>query len=191
MFDYEEYERKRRNSSNPKWHRTSEERDEKLKFSLANRSKISKYEADIYNDGRPYDNTLSIDERIEACDNSIRAFYILKDFCYQTYGGKIYFQDMWEYCHNSKNECFSFVDHLEKELEKLKKNRNSAIMYDNLENDLYETLSLSQPIAQAELLKYYPDDLKTNIRQILKEWESYDAIKRTKYKNTYIIELVE
>lgn len=160
MFDYEEYERKRKNSSNPKWHRTSKEKDESFKFSFDNRSKISKYETDIYNDGRPYDNTLSIDERIEACGSSIRAFYILKDFCYQTNGGKIYFQDMWEYCHNSREECFSFVDHLTAQLEKLKNKKRILDNYKNLEEDLYENLKTAQPITQAKLCKGYPEELK-------------------------------
>ena len=33
-----------------------------------------------------------------------------KKFCYSKgEGGKIFFDDRWEYCHNSKNPCFSYI----------------------------------------------------------------------------------
>ena len=50
-------------------------------------------------------------DKIKACDAVINSFEKCKKFCYgKGKGGTIYFQDMWEYCHNSKNQQFSYID---------------------------------------------------------------------------------
>lgn len=45
-------------------------------------------------------------------------------------------------------------------------------------------------ITQSLLFTYYDVSIKNDIKRILNEWESYNAIKRTKYKNSYMIELL-
>ena len=120
-------------SSNPKFHRTKAEKHMSTEFLLQYAAKIKEFEDNIYC-SKAYDKTQSITERIRACDKSIQSFYDFKNFCYSYDGGVIYFQDHWEYCHNSHNECFSFVENLKKQKEKLQKqnekyNRKAKKMY--------------------------------------------------------------
>lgn len=152
-------------------------------FSFRNRELLKTYEDNIYNKGIAFDESKNIFERIEACKHSISAFYELQDFCSRSPEGKIYFKKMWEHCHNSRNPDFSFVEHLEKQKHYLEQ-------LSTLEKDLYEVLEVEPMILQSELIKFYNPIFKEKIRQILKEWESYGAIKRTKYKNSYMIELL-
>lgn len=108
-------------SSNPKWHRTKQEKAASTEFYLNNLSDIEYYEANIHNDFIAFDKSKDISERISACEETINAFYEFRTYCYQTYGGTVYFQDHWEYCHNSKNDCFSYIDNLNSVLKKLNK----------------------------------------------------------------------
>lgn len=190
------YDKYQRNGNNPKFHRTDFEKKMSMEFWLQNASAIKRYENEIYC-SKSYDKTKNFIERIHACDKAIQSFYDFQKFCYSSEGGTIYFQDHWEYCHNSHNECFSFVETLERQKKKLQKqNENNnrkirkASLLDGLENDLYELIEMEQPILQSLLFTYYDASIKNDIKKILDEWESYDAIKRTKYKNSYMIELL-
>ncbi|MDD6710072.1 MAG: hypothetical protein PUE26_07990 [Ruminococcus sp.] len=178
-------------SNNPKFHRTAEEKEASGNFSSEHSSEINFYENKIYNDSLAFNRKISIDDRIIACQQSIDAYYEFKAFCYKSYGGKIYFQDMWEYCHNIKSECFSYLECLTEELEKLQCRKSTQQIIDNLENDLYEILGAEDPILQSKLFSYYPQQLKKYIKKILDEWETLDIIRKTKYKNTYMIELID
>lgn len=176
--------------SNPKWHRTKREKEASTDFYLNNISDIKYHEAKIYNDFIAYDRNKDILERINACEEAISSFYEFQKYCYQSHGGTIYFQDHWEYCHNSKSDCFSYLDNLNVLLKKLKNKVELENNLKNLENDLYEVLSVENPILQSKLFSYYPPKFKTHIKKILDEWESYEAIKRTKHKNSYLVELL-
>lgn len=107
-------------SINPKFHRTEKEERFSFNFTCKHGSKLSKHETILYNSvsnigkcGNRWMKKASIEElqdKIEKCNIAITVFNTFKSFCYQTKGGTIYFQDMWEYCHNSKSECFSYID---------------------------------------------------------------------------------
>lgn len=102
-----------KNSSNPKFNRTFEEDELSFEFSQEYSQDIDKLEKVIY-EGMNFDksNLDEIKQSIDKCNKSIQAYYELKKFCYKSRGGKIYFQDMWEFCHNSKNNCFEYVEQL-------------------------------------------------------------------------------
>lgn len=102
-----------KNSSNPKFNRTYEEDELSYEFSLEYSQDIDKLEKVIY-EGINFNksNLNEIKQSIDKCNRSIQAYYELKRFCYKSKGGKIYFQDMWEFCHNSKNNCFEYVEQL-------------------------------------------------------------------------------
>lgn len=111
---YENAKRNEKNSSNPKFHRSFDEIDESYEFSQKYAIKLSKIESKIYfKDSvtiqRTYKNKLSIIKSILKCNYSIFNYYKLKRFCYKN-NGKIYFQDKWEYCHNSNCDCFEYVE---------------------------------------------------------------------------------
>lgn len=96
---------------NPKFNRSWEEQDKKFQFHQKYYGTIQSLEDSIY----PSNDQL-IENRIE----SIRAFNSLQRFCYSIgKAGRLYFDDMWLHCHNSKNPCFSFKDTIKNQLENL------------------------------------------------------------------------
>ena len=98
-------------TKNPKFNRSWEEQDKKFQFHQKYYGTIQSLEDRIYQS-----NDLLIEDRIE----SIRAFNSLQRFCYSKgKAGKLYFDDMWLHCHNSKNPCFSFKDSIKNHLENL------------------------------------------------------------------------
>lgn len=108
-------------SKNPKFHRTFKEEELSFSFSQRYDKQISILEDEIYQStenigkaGIHWMKNATKEEllcKIALCDNAIEIFEKCKRFCYSKgKGGMIYFQDTWEYCHNNKNECFSFID---------------------------------------------------------------------------------
>lgn len=108
-------------SENPKFHRSWHESDLAFNFSETYGQALAKLENDIYGSAKqigPISKKflkLSTSEEIQAainrCQVEIDAFEQCKAFCYSKgAGGVIWFQDRWEYCHNSRNECFSYID---------------------------------------------------------------------------------
>lgn len=96
---------------NPKFSRTEKEDRESSRFYENYLSTIRELEDPIL----PL-----TDELIENRISSIKAFNELEKFCYSKgRGGKLYFDDMWLHCHNSKNPCFSFKDRIKDALKKL------------------------------------------------------------------------
>lgn len=109
----ENVRKKEHESSNPKFHRTFEEKEQAFEFSQKYNKKIKTMEDKIYlseNNTIKYNenNRMSIILAIIKCNKSIFYYNKLKKFCYKN-KGKIYFQDMWEYCHNSSCECFEYI----------------------------------------------------------------------------------
>lgn len=68
------------------------------------------------------------DEYIKNFENSINAYYDLKEYCYN-FGdeGKTYFKQMWQECHNSKSSKFDYIDYLQEQLYDYKKNYQNYI----------------------------------------------------------------
>lgn len=112
--DYESH------SANPKFHRTFEEGELSIEFIQKYQNKVSVMEEKIYNTAGIVDIDMhspkfaddnTIIKLIKKCDTHINEYEKCKMFCYSKgKGGQIYFQDMWEYCHNSQNECFGYAD---------------------------------------------------------------------------------
>lgn len=101
--------------------RTDKEEDLSFSFTQVHANKLCQLEESLYNFsnqiGKVSKKWLKIATNedillvIENCQNAIKAYEDLKQFCYaKSKGGQIYFQDMWECCHNSKNPCFSYID---------------------------------------------------------------------------------
>lgn len=108
-------------SSNPKFNRSFEETEQSFEFQQKYNKKIKCLENKIYFSS---DNAIKYNEKskisiliaIIKCKKSIHYYYKLKKFCYSN-NGQIYFQDIWEYCHNSTCNCFEYIDST-KELKK-------------------------------------------------------------------------
>lgn len=120
---------------NPIFHRTPKEEELSFAFSEKHCEKISEMESMIYGTVQAAHTKIKKDAsaaelkvQIKKCDAAIKAFEKMKRYCYRTKGGAIYFQDMWEYCHNSKNKCFSYIDQtieLKKALEEKLEQKNT------------------------------------------------------------------
>lgn len=99
-----------KSSVNPKFHRSEKEEDLSFNFSQKWASAIQKYEDAIYNETAKVGTLDTVDKNIEQCQRAIDAFESFRNYCYKkSKGGQIYFEDMWEHCHNSKNPCFSYI----------------------------------------------------------------------------------
>lgn len=61
-----------------------------------------------------------IEIKIQACQNALSIYDDFKAFCYnQGRGGALYFNEMYEHCHNSKNPDFRYIQSAEIKLETL------------------------------------------------------------------------
>lgn len=181
-------------SSNPKWHRSEYEKQLSFDFSFNNRQIIDRYEALMINEGKPFDSSVDVLSNINICEASLQAFNDLKQFCYQSEGGKIYFQDMWEYCHNSKNECFAWSDNLKERIKYLNDNKELLLDKDlklpTLSNDLLNYLKSHTNAIQKDIYSDFNPLLKSEIQKRLRDFEKDNIIRRTKYKSSYLIELL-
>ena len=181
-------------SSNPKWHRSEQEGHLSSEFYLKHLNTLEACDAQIYNDGKPFDKNLSVLACISECNKSLNAFNNLKQFCYQSQGGAIWFQDRWEYCHNSKEECFSWSDKLKERMKYLDDNKelllDKELKLPTLSYDLLDYLKAHNEIIQKDIYADFNPLLKYAIQQQLRDFEKTKIIKRTKYKNTYKIEVI-
>lgn len=92
-------------SYNPKFHRTESEKELDFNFFFKYKDEIGKYENLIY--------AFIESDFIEDTVKSILAFDDFKKFCFSKgKSGRLYFEDSWLNCHNSKNARFSYRDHI-------------------------------------------------------------------------------
>lgn len=74
-----------------------------------------------------------LNKRIELLEQASDVFKKTRTFFYnKSKGGQIYFQDMWEYMHNSHSDCFSYLDLINKTIEKAEQERE-GVMYGKTE----------------------------------------------------------
>lgn len=98
-------------SPSPKFNRTLQEEELSFNFIEKYGSKVSSMENNFESLNEQAHNTENLNKRIKILIKVALAFEKAKEFCYSKgAGGKIYFQDMWEYQHNSQNPCFSYLD---------------------------------------------------------------------------------
>jgi hypothetical protein len=97
-------------STNPKYHRTPVEQKLAFEFSQMFKEQVSDYNNAIYDEVNLVRQLVSSEDKILQCRKAINIYKEAQTFCYSKgQGGQIYFDDMWEHCHNSKNDCFSFI----------------------------------------------------------------------------------
>lgn len=172
--------------SNPKLHRT--ERDEDLSFNFSQKyaSIISKYEEEIYDKVRLAARSIrfgnfDIDEMIKLHENAVKSFYEFQDFCFnKSKGGKVYFEDMWLYCHNSTKEKFSYISSCENELLDLKSNYDEKKQYfDSLSNvkiKIKQLLNNQSEIEQKELCKKFLPLKASDVLVVIKNLKEEDFL---------------
>ena len=177
-------------SSNSK-KETSESQVYKADFYLRNADIIKPLENKIH---LPYDSSASVESQIATCKNALSAFDELQQYCYKSNEGIAYFQNMWEHCHNSQNADFSFRVKIEEKLDYLLKNKDDLRYRENklpsLRNELIEYISSHTDVIQKNIYSNFNPILKNDIQHELYLMDKEHIIQRTKYKNSYILKLL-
>lgn len=181
---YENALAEEKNSSNPKFHRSFKE--DELSYSFANKyyneiaKRIEKFET-------PYHNSFSeqdLSKKIMLLEQSITEFDKCKNFCYSKgKGGTIYFQDMYEYLHNTHNECFSYRDMILGSLEECYYERDELIP------EIKNVISDHNGILQKNIYAELPDFQRSDIQRMLRKLESENVITRIKKSGSYELHL--
>lgn len=174
--NYKETENPYQNYNNPKFHRTPTEKDLKSKFLHNNIALIEEFESIM----TPIKNKSAsqIKKEIELFDHYKNKFYNKGE------GGKLYFQDMWEHCHNSKNECFSWRERLEEEYNRLKSE-------EELNRLIPQVILSNEGLLQKDIYTHLPEYRKGLIQSTIRTLEKNNIIIRTKQKGSYLLELNE
>lgn len=143
----------------------------------------SQRRTDVFEDlNRAAYNENNIDKKIELLQNAIAAYEKAKKWHYNhSKGGMIYFQDMWEYMHNSRSQCFSWDESVRAELDWQLDVRDNIIPW-ILEN-------AQEGFIQADIYKEFPDENKSDLRKIIDRLVSESHLTKTKKGNSYFINI--
>lgn len=180
---YEQAKKAEQQSINPKFHRTPAEKE--LEFQFANKymlksQKICDVFCDLNNQAYLTDD---LDEKLNLLQACIRAFDAAKEWHYkQSAGAKLWFQDNWEYCHNSQNACFSWIDSVYKHTDQIIKIRDVILPWilENAETGFLQT----------EIYKTFPEEDQTVLRNLITKLAEQNTVQKTKKGNTYFIHRV-
>ncbi len=129
-----------------------------------------------------------IDTTISDCKETIKLFNDLKDYCYKTQEGIIYFEYMWE-----PRNPHSHIETAKKRLQDLTENYDERKRYyerrqyamKHLKNDVITLISNNENILQKELYTHFDVDLKDSIARLLNNMDKSGEIKRVKHGSTY------
>lgn len=184
--EYERVIQFEKESSNPKFHRTNHEKD--LAFNFATKYKnelsplIEQFEY-LYHTAYKTDN---LSHQIEYLNCALAAFEKAKRFAYSKgKGGTIYFQDMYEYMHNSRNACFSYADLIQNSLDALVRERDVIIPC------ILNAISNNDGILQKNIYAELPFVSKSDIQRVIRKLETENTITRTKKSNSYELYLTK
>ena len=177
-----------KSSSNPKFHRTYNEDELSFRFEQNHSEKISDYEDKIYDAvGKIYE--VTINQQIKNCEKAINIFNRFKNYCYKTKGGKIYFQDMWEHCHNSSNPDFSYIEVANKHLKNLVENKveleRKYKIKEELPDNIYKIIQDNPGIVQKDIYDILGREYQQNISSYIYSMDKNGVIKRDKHGNSY------
>lgn len=182
---------------NPKFFRSTREENLKDEFFLYHKSKIDGFEYFLSNSVSSTYSSEEIDDIISNLKTTIKIFYDFKDYCYSYgLGGCLYFQDMWEHCHNSQNPCFSYVTQFEDRLNFLIQNYDSekqALIEhkvwrdfrDNIQSILLTAISKHEGILQKDFYNLFNPTYKSYIQKELKLLADQNLIIREKQGSSY------
>lgn len=189
-----EYEK---NSSNPKFHRTESEKNASFDFSFKYKEEITLLENQLIDYKNSTFKTNDIDTKIQKCKATINIYNKFKNFCYSKgIGGKIYFDDMWEHCHNSKNPDFSYIQNVKDKYDYLINNRNELILkqmkdikINNFkkvaEEQLTHYIKNNPSVLQKYLYEEFDSDYKGIIKSALQSMDKNNKITRKKHGSSY------
>lgn len=186
QIDYEKALNYTNTSKNPKFHRTPKEEELSYQFFIRNAAEADRLSDKFMDLYRSAYHTDDLSERIRLLHESIVAFEKAKKYCYSKgKGGTIYFQDMWEYMHNSQNECYSYLDNINNSLNEALYERDTIIP------GIIDAVKEYDGILQKDIYAKLPNINKTDIQRIIRKLESENVLIRKKKSNSYELHLIK
>lgn len=166
---------------NPKFSRTDRESDLAYNFETKHGAMIDRETKKFMDLYREADFVCDLDERLEILYRCKDAFLTVRDLFYSKgKGATIYFQDWYEYMHNSQSDCFSYLDLIDDAIKKTKWIKDVVIP------DILDAIRQNDGILQKNLYSLLPHIEKGEIQAFLK---ASDDVLRVKKGSTYELHL--
>lgn len=167
-------------SENPKFKRTNRERELMTQF-FVRYGAISQKKTDAFeNLDRQAYRTEDLDEKIEYLQAALQKYQEAKDWHYnKSKGAALWFQDVWECMHNSKNSCFAWDESVREYLDDLIYERDVVMPY--------ILKAASDGILQKDLYHFFPEESRKIVQACVKRLEKTGIILKNKKGNTYHI----
>lgn len=166
-------------SNNPKFHRTEQEEELAFKFMQTHDREFSILVNQFENLYQSANQTNDSSQRIDLLNQALIAFEKAKKYAYSKgRGGTIYFQDMYEYLHNSNNSCFSYADIIQECI-------NSEIQQRDTISKIIQIIQENDGILQKNIYTRLPSISKSSIQQMIRNLENKGIITRIKKSNSY------
>lgn len=159
-----------------------------------------------------HDYTTQLDSGIESyirqykiCSNIDEEISILRDFVSHYNAKKAeaealgaeykqYFDDMYEHCHNSREEDFSLIsyyqDRLQYLVENYEKEKDKERKLITLHDDVISLLKENDGILQKDFCKLFDLNIRNEVRNELYFADKKGLISREKIGNTYILHVI-
>lgn len=176
LAEIREYEQ---NSNNPKFHRSFNDRELEFNFESKHGEQSYKLTNAFIDRARLAFESNDINEKIRLLEETISLFYAARDWHYKTKGGMLYFQDMWEYMHNSQSPCFSWITGKEEDLQYFVFER------DNVEPWIIQ--HAESGFLQPEIYKAFPSVEQVRLRKAIERLASLGKIQKQKEGRSYKI----
>lgn len=162
---------------NPKFSRTDRESDLAYNFETKHGAMIDRETKKFMDLYREADFVCDLNERLEILYRCKDTFLTVRDLFYSKgKGATIYFQDWYEYMHNSRSDCFSYLDLIDDAIKKTKWIKDVVIP------DILDAIRQNDGILQKDLYSLLPHIEKSEIQAFLK---TSDAVVRVKKGSSY------
>ena len=169
-------------SQNISLHRTQKEEDLSFNFEMNHGYEIGKYVDAFEKCYRLAMSENDLCKKIELLEKTISNYEKSKAWFYRTKGGTIYFQDMYEHLHNSRNDDFSYIDQIKDELEECIEERDFIIP------KILEIIkNYPEGILQKDIYQHLPDISRTQIQKFIRNFEREGLITREQSKGSYLL----
>lgn len=179
QLGYENAVQNEKDSNNPKFRRTEQEEELAFEFMQTHDREFSILVNQFENLYRSANQTDDSSQRVDLLNQALIAFEKAKKYAYSKgKGGTIYFQDMYEYLHNSNNSCFSYADMIQECI-------NSEIQQRNTISKIIQIIQEDDGMLQKNIYTRLPSVSKSSVQQMIKNLENEGIITRIKKSNSY------
>jgi len=166
---------------NPKFSRTEREEDLAYNFEEKHGAFIQRETSKFTELYRDADYEDDLEKKLEILHRCKDTFLTVRDLFYSKgKGAIIYFQDWYEYMHNSRSDCFSYLDMIDDAIKETKWRKDVVIP------DILDAIRRNDGILQKDIYSRLPHIEKSEIQAFLK---TSDGVLRVKKGSTYELHL--